>query len=486
MNQRTFHTLGVFLLFLAVFYALPFGVEAVENGPDVVVFFWATFLLIFMGGLLVLLPKPKQSPPLTLQESLFMGMLIWVSAILVGMFPLVFGESHCSPADALFQSTSLITTTGANLLPNIEGLSRGMILWCAFMQWIGGKSMLMFAILLIPQMGVDSYHLLHTESAQSSEKVTPRFLHHLLMIMSIYSILTVLCAAGYYVFGLSPFEAFIHGLTTISTGGFSLWNDSFHHASTPGILYFASFFMLLGATSFYLMLALLYVGMRALRQDDQFMSYIKAYLFFILGMLMIVFLQPLDKLNALQIAQHIFNTTSLFTTTGFAASDFSLWPAALLLGAMVMPLMGGCSGSTAGGIKIMRFQILWRMVRCHFRKMHYPHGVFAVKYNGKPVAEATVQAIISFVILFLLTLMGSTFILSLMHNSLFEAFSYALSCLTNLGPTFSAEVGVYGSYGILSTTSKIYLSLLMLLGRVEILPLILLCINYISSRKKGV
>ncbi len=398
----------------------------------------------------------------------------WLVLSLFGCLPFWFSREVPHFIDALFETVSGFTTTGASVLPDVESLSRGLLYWRSFSHWLGGMGVLVFILAVIPISGRNTgftVHLLRAESpGPNVGKLVPRMRQTATILYLIYILLTVLNFLFLLFGGMPVFDAVCTAIGTAGTGGFGIKNDSMASYS-PYIQTVCTVFMLLFGVNFSCFYLLLLRRVRAVLRDEE----LHMYAALVVGSIVLITLNVRHMYPTIgeTIHQAAFQVASVVTTTGFATTDFELWPSfsrALLLCLMVF---GGCAGSTAGGMKCGRILLLIKALRRNVRRVLHPSKVESVRVNGEPVDEKVLQNTNAYLAAYVVILLVSFLILSLDGFSLTTNFSAALSCFNNIGPGLSA-VGPTRNYAAFSDLSKVTLIVDMLAGRLEIFPVLAL------------
>lgn len=424
------------------------------------------------GAGLLALPRPQRE--LKQREALLLVVLAWLAMSFFGALPFLWSGYFSGLTDAVFESASGFTTTGATILTDVERLSQPIQLWRCFSHWLGGMGIVLLGLAVLPLVGHGGMQLYRAEfSGAKSEKLKPRIAETALSLWKLYVAFTLAETLALRLCGLSWFEALCHSFSTLGTGGFSTRNASIAAFHSPAVEWIVIVFMLLAGLSFVLHYRLL-VERRVRRFLADFE--LRAYLLLALvstGLVALTLLwrEGYGAGRALRAAA--FQVTSILTTTGFATEDFELWHPlahALLLGLM---FVGGCTGSTAGGIKIARVVLLARVVGREFRRMVERHGVFAVRLGGRVVAEETIQSLLSLVYLALVVLALGCVLLAAQGVDLLTALAAVVACMFNIGPGFGS-VGPAENYAHLPALAKWVLSVCMVAGRLEFYTLVVI------------
>lgn len=469
------HLISRMLLVLGLFMLLPAAVDLASDHPD-----WQPFAASALGvtaGALLLfrLTRCDLRAGLTLRQAFVLTPLSWLCVCACAAIPLFLSQHPGlggNAANAVFEAVSGLTTTGATAINGLDTAPPGLLLWRALLQWLGGIGIIATALAILPTLGVGGMQLFRTESSDRSEKVMPRVRQIALAIVTTYLLLTLVCAAAYALAGMGALEAVAHALTTISTAGFSTADASLARWDEPVIHWIAAAGMLAGAIPFVLYVRLLRRDWAILR-DSQVRALLG--LLAVIILLLTAWLAASGRYGFADALRHAtLNTISIVTTTGFASSDYTLWGNAatgLFFGLM---FVGGCTGSTAGGMKIFRFQVMAVMLRAQFLRLLYPRGVFPRLYAGKPLPDDVIGSVVVFFTLYFLCYGALTIALMAMDLDFLTSASAAVSMLSNIGPGLGTEIGPSGHYGGMPTAAKWLLCFAMLLGRLELFTVLIL------------
>jgi trk system potassium uptake protein TrkH len=465
--------IGVLLIILALFMVPSMVADMAAGHPDWQVFLAAGAVTLFTGVTLVLMNQGYGEADLTGRQAFVLTTSVWVVVGLFAALPLAFSELDLTMADAVFESVSGITTTGATVIIGLDVAPPGILLWRAILHWLGGIGFIVMAVAILPMLRVGGMQLVRTESSDLSEKILPRAAQVASAIGLIYLALTILCAVLYYVAGMTIFEATVHAMSTLSTGGFSTRDASIGAFASAPIECIAIMFMILGSLPFVLYIQATNGQLRPLLTDAQvrwFMGIIVTFLGAITAWLVIV--QHLAPLEALRHAA--FNVVSLISTTGFVSTDYALWGTFPVAALFFLMCIGGCTGSTAGGIKIFRVTVLHAIAKNQIARLVRPHGVFVLTFNDRPVSEGAAIAVMAFVVMFGLSFSAFALLLSMLGLEYLTAMSAAVTTLANVGPGLGNIIGPAGNFSTLPGSAKWLLSAAMLLGRLELFTILVL------------
>jgi len=395
----------------------------------------------------------------------------WLAAGLVGSLPYMLTGAIPGPADAVFETVSGFTTTGATILTDIDVLPRGVVYWRSLTQWLGGMGVLLVVVAILPVLGVGGMQIYRAEMpGPQKDRLTPRIGTTAKLLYGVYLLLTVAEVILLMVAGMSFFDALNHTFCTVSTGGFSPYNASIAAFDSTWIHSIIIVFMLLAGINFSLHFRFLRGDWRTYARSDE----TRLYLGLVLGCSLAILLAvPSDASLGLRLRDALFQVASITTTTGFATADFDLWP--LFPKALVFMLLfsGGCAGSTAGGIKVMRSLVLWKEVFRQMRLFMQPQAVRKVRVDRFPLAVNIVSGITAFTFCYLLLAVAGTLLMTFYFSDLASAMSAAVSCLGNVGPGF-AEIGPTRNYASMADSGKLILVFFMLLGRLELFTVLVL------------
>ncbi|WP_246472821.1 TrkH family potassium uptake protein [Pelagibacterium limicola] len=469
------YLVGLVLLTAAAMMVFPMLVDIYYRNPDWQAFASAAMLAAVIGGLLVRYGRKSLKVGLTLRQAFLLTPLSWFSVAAVGALPFYFSEYGIvsrSIVDSVFESVSGITTTGSTVLSGLDGAPPGMLLWRALLQWMGGIGIIGTAIAILPALGIGGMQLFRTESSDRSEKAMPRVRQIAASIVLVYLGLTVLAAIVYWAAGMRLFDAVAHALTSIATGGYSTSDSSFGNWEENGIQWFATLFMLSGAIPFVLYVRLIAGEGRAL-WDQQVRTLVAFLAVVILALgLWLTLSGQYDPEPAFRHAA--FNVVSVVTTTGYATADYGLWGNFAIGLFFGLTFIGGCTGSTSGGIKIFRFEVMALMLKAHFMRLLYPRGVFRSYYGERPVGDEVIGSVVAFFAVFFLCYAVFTIALMALGLDFLTSASGAVTALANVGPGLGEIIGPAGNFGTLPDAAKWLLSLAMLLGRLELFTVLIL------------
>lgn len=398
----------------------------------------------------------------------------WVCLSLLCALPYWFSGALPHFWDALFESASGLTTTGASVISDIEALPASLLFWRCFTQFLGGMGVLVLMLALLPRLGAGSAYLMRAESPGPIKgKLVPKIGQSAKILYLIYLILTAAETICLRIAGMTWFDSICHAMTTLSTGGFSTKNTSIAYYSSPAIDWILIVFMALAGVSFSLLFLLAKGGWRTVGRDEELRLYGGAILCSALVIAAVLLVQDGCALSFSMVTDGVFQVVTLVTSTGFATADYMLWPTAAQCVLLALMVMGGCAGSTSGGVKGVRVLLMHKLLRRSVKQVLHPREVHAICLNGKRVEESTLAAVCIFFYAYCAMLAAGTVIVSLDNFGFAASFSAALTSLSNIGPGLDL-LGPSGNFAPLSPLSKVTLSALMLIGRLEILPVLVL------------
>lgn len=482
MNKRlVLRLLGAILLIEALAMAPSLAISFLYGDGDALALLSSMALLAALGFPAWRFARPREQN-LRAREGFLVVALSWVLLSAFGALPFVISGLIPNYIDAFFEAVSGFTTTGATLMGNFDGLPRGVMFWRSFTHWIGGMGVLVLTLALLPQMTGRSSHLVRAESpGPSLSKIVPKMGDTAKILYLIYGALTMIELAALIIAGMSPYDAAIHAMGTAGTGGFSNYGSSVGAFDSAVIDAIITFFMVLFGINFALFYRVLVGGWRdALRSEE-----LHWYLALFAGSTLFVSLMILPQygtfLNALRYGS--FQVATIMSTTGYATADFNLWPQAVKALIVVLMFIGSCAGSTAGGIKVVRVGILCKLGCREVRRTFQPRKVQVVCFEGKGVEENRLTQVSAFFFVYVLLVLAGMFLVSL--EGLYDLetnFTAVLTCISNVGPGLG-HVGPVENFSGYGPFAKVVLSLLMLAGRLELFPILVLF--HPSAWRKG-
>jgi trk system potassium uptake protein TrkH len=401
------------------------------------------------------------------REAFLLVSLAWVVATVAGAIPYVAIKGPWFVVNALFESASGFTTTGASVFPDIESEPRALVLWRSLTQWLGGMGIIVLGIAILPKLAVGGMELLEAEATGVvTEKLTPRISQTAKALWGIYALLTgaevaVLCGLG-----MSPFEAVNHSFTTLATGGFSTRNSSVAAYDSPMIEWVITAFMLLGGVNFALHFQFLRGRVRKVLRDPELRAYVAIFSATVFLIALELWARDLASwVDAPRLAA--FQVATMLTTTGFATADYELWPAFSQALLFVLMFVGACAGSTSGSVKVVRIVIVAKKLLVDLKRVVQPHAVLPVRMGPKAIPEDVVASVTTFLILYLALFACGGLSLTVLGVDMMTAFSAVATCMGNIGPGFGL-VGPTETFVGLPAAGKLVLAVLMIVGRLEL------------------
>ncbi len=472
-NYKTvFFTLGLLQVILGFAMIIPVITQLIYQEFDSS--FVGSSIITIIFGVLFFLSNLDHEKKLNLPQAFLLTALSWLSIAIFGSLPFIFSNLNLSITDSFFESMSGITTTGSTIIQNLEIAPKSILLWRALLQWLGGIGIIVMAITLMPIMNVGGMQLFKISSNDTAEKILPKSKQISIRLLIIYSILTLICALFYKLFGMNFFDSLTHSMTTIATGGFSNYNESIGHFDSVLVEITSMIFIILGSIPFIAYIKFLNGNKKIFISDSQVVTFLKVVFFSIIVLFIyLFFIKGFENQSLRSIS---FNVISILTGTGYVTQDFDQWGNFPLIFFLILMFIGGCAGSTACGIKIFRVQLLYYFLSNQLKKMIYPRGVFVIKYDQNIIDDKFMSSVISFIFLYIIIFFSLTAILSLTGLDFITSISGAATSISNVGPGLGEVIGPNGNFSSLQNSSKWVLSLGMILGRLELFAILVLFI----------
>lgn len=463
------HVIGLLVAALGATMLVPMGFDLLAGNGHWPVFFESAVITVLTGGLMALACANAVTGRLTLQQTFLLASSVWLVLPLFGALPFALGATGARPVDAVFEAMSGLTTTGSTVFTGLENLPEGLLLWRSMLQWFGGIGIIVVAMVFLPELGVGGMQIFKSEAFETGGKILPRARQIAAQISIIYVFLTFACGVAYNAFGMSVFDATVHAMTTVATGGFANYDASFAAFTAPH-QYVAVIFMILAALPFVRYVQLLAGTARPLWRDSQ----IRAFIAIWAGCVTLIATWQIARVGLEEpaIRAAMFNTTSLLTGTGYASANYMLWGSFPVVAFFFIGLIGGCAGSTACSIKVFRFQLLFASINAQIRRIHSPNGLFTPRYEGRKVSDAVLSSVMVFFVTFILSIGVFSVALAFTGLDMITAVSGAATALGNIGPGLGPVIGPAGNFAPLSDLAKWLLSAAMLLGRLELLAVL--------------
>ncbi len=466
--------LGLLLGVFSVTMLPPAVVAWIYGEPEFVVFIQA-FFLVLGAGLLLWLPVRNASSSLKLREGFVVVVLFWLVLGLAGSIPLLLDKQlSLSVADAIFESMSGLTTTGATVIMGLDELPKSILFYRQLLQWLGGMGIIVLAVAILPMLGVGGMQLYRAETPGpvKDQRLTPRIAETAKALWYIYVGLTVLCALSYWLAGMSGFDAIAHSFSTVAIGGFSTHDASLGYFDSPAIESVAILFMFLGGINFALHFYLIRSrSLQAYWGDAEFKTYLSLLVFASVFVSWYLYASGVFTDPDSAIRHGVFQTISIATTTGFTTTDFSIWPAFLPVFLIFLSFIGGSAGSTGGGMKVIRVLLLFKQGQRELRRLIHPNAQLLVKIGNKTLSDQVVDAVWGFFAAYIFVFIVFMLLMMAVGLDQVSAFSAVAASMNNLGPGLGE---VSANYATLSDTGKLILAFAMLMGRLEIFTLLVL------------
>jgi trk system potassium uptake protein TrkH len=468
-----FRILGILLMVFSLALLPPIIISFLYQDGALEAFAGA-LAINFAAGALCWYPVRNQQQDLKTRDGFVVTVLFWLVLALSGALPLMLAESTgLNFTDAFFESLSGWTTTGATVLTGIDALPESILFYRQLLQWLGGMGIIVLAVAILPMLGIGGMQLYRTEipGPMKDSKLTPRITETAKTLWYIYLALTIACGIGFYLAGMSLFDAICHAFSTVAIGGFSTHDDSIGYFDSSLIESVAIFFMIISIFNFALHFhAWRYKSIRHYFADPE----VKTLLIVLLIAAAITFTtlvlsKSYDPNEALRFG--VFELVSIATTTGFTAADFSLWPAFLPFFLFFLAFMGGCAGSTGGGLKVIRVMLIYKQGSREMKRLIHPNAIIPIRIGGRPIDDRVVEAVWGFFSVYIMLYLIMTILLLATGMDFVSAFSAVGACINNLGPGLG---DVAANYANISDFAKWVLSFAMLLGRLEIFTLLVL------------
>lgn len=481
MKKRlVFGILGKFMLIEAVLLLLPALVALIYHEYDNTICFLITAAISLSIGILLNLQNSKSSD-LYAKEGLMIIGLVWICWSLIGALPFYMSKEIPRYIDAFFETVSGFTTTGSSILADVESLSYSMHFWRAFTHWIGGMGVLIFAMAIMPVSDKNAIHLMRAEvPGPTVSKLVPRGMKNAKILYGIYIGLCILEFIFLVIGGMPVFDSIIHTFSTAGTGGFSCKNASVLAYNSPYAEWVITVFMFLFSVNFNMFYFILIGKFLQIFKNTE----LKVFLGIVFAAVICLFFAARGSFetsgDALRTAA--FQTMAIISTTGFGIGDFELWGGFAKTIILILMLMGACAGSTGGGLKLSRIIIMVKSAFKTLKTLISPHSVGNVKLDGRPLDDDIVKSVSGYMVIYILVIGLSLFLIAFNNLPFEETFSAVTTCISNVGPGFGS-IGPVGNFSELSDFSKIILSFDMLLGRLEMFPILLLFSPSIWKRK---
>lgn len=461
---------GVALLLEAAALVIPLGVAALYR-ESLSPFLW-TILLLAAAGLALSLPFRRCKKNFQPRDGFLTVGLIWALFGAFGALPFFFSGCFGNYVNCFFECISGFTTTGSTILTAVEGIPYGLLFWRSFTQWLGGMGVLVLTAALLPSLGINSNFLIRAESpGPVKSKLVPRASQSSKILYTIYTVLTLIQIVLLRLTGMPWYDSVVNAMTTAGTGGFAIKNASIGAYGNPAAEIIITVFLLLFSINFAVYFLLLTRRFRQILKSDELRFFLIVVA--VSTVAITINIAPTFATLGDAVRAAAFQVASIISTAGFATADFNLWPEFSKMILVLLMLIGACAGSTGGGIKCSRVLVLLRSAMREVRSIIHPRSVSVVRLDGEPLSEQTVRTTQCFLILYLFVLCGASLIVGLDNFSFGTTLTAVISCVSNIGPGLEA-VGPMGNFSGFSDLSKLVLTFTMILGRLEMFPVLVL------------
>ena len=472
MNFRSvLYIIGLLISTLGCMMIIPALFDLFNNHNNWSIFA-STGIIIFLMGITIILAFKNKSTKIGNRETFLLSVLSWIFLAGISALPLYLSDLNLSYTNAFFEATSGITTTGSTILINIENVSNGILIWRSILQWLGGIGIIVMAVAALPLLHMSGLQLFFSEQIEPNDKLKERVNNLAKTIIIIYALFTLICALLLKITGMTLFDSICHSMTTIATGGYSTKNNSIGYFDNIWIEIIIIMGMIVASLPF-IIYAKSLSNIKAVFMDKQ----VKGFLYTLIISIFIIAIWLSLKLNVNFIESiriSAFNVISIITGTGYSTEDFSEWGSFAISMLFIFMLIGGCTGSTTGGIKIFRIQILWQVILQQIQKVIRPHQILKITYSKAIIDDKTTLSILAIIFLFILSIIIIAGLLYWMGLDLLTAFSAAATSIAVVGPGLSNEIGPLGNFSNLPNQAKWLLSAAMIIGRLEFLAVLIL------------
>ncbi|PCJ87260.1 MAG: potassium transporter TrkH [Hyphomicrobiales bacterium] len=464
--------IGLLSAILGVTMMLPAIIDAALGHEEWKSFFIASIITTLFGlGLWLAMRGTVRG--LGVRQAFLMTVSAWVALTLFGSLPLYLSGVVPHFVDAVFESMSGITTTGATVIVDLDNTAPGALFWRAILQWLGGLGIIVMAVAVLPMLQIGGMQIFKAEAFDTSDAILPRVTQISGAMTLIYIALTIACSFAYFSAGMSFYDAIYHAMTTVATGGFSSKNASMGHFDSALIDSICIAFMIAGSLPFMLWLQVLQGRIKPILTDEQVRAFFMLLGTFIMAIWAYETLRGVHfGIEGLRYAA--FNVVSVMTGTGYANDDYGAWGSFSVAVFFAITFIGGCAGSTSCGLKVFRVQVLFMDMRQHLNKLAFPNGVFVRRYNNQPLPSSVSLAVMAFFFLFMLSFLVLSILLAATGLDTITALSGAATALSNVGPGLGEIIGPSGNFSTLNDTAKWLLIVGMLVGRLEFFTILVL------------
>ena len=473
MNLKiVLRSLGILLICEAIALLPPTLVAFIYQDGDLPAFLITIGIVLAVGGMLSLI-KPT-SKNIYARDGFAIVAMGWLLISFFGAFPFYISGAFPSFIDSFFESSSGLTTTGSSVLTAVEGLPHGILFWRSFTHWIGGMGILVLTIAILPSLGTGSMQIMKAESpGPIVGRIVPKLGKTAKILYSIYLGITLVEVLLLCLAGMNVFDAFIHTLGTVGTGGFSNMNASVGYYNSALIDWIITIFMIICGVNFSLYYFIIKGNMKTFFKNNE----LRVYLCILLGAILLITFDLLARHTYGSFSEALrfssFQAASVMTTTGYATTDFNEWSMFSKMILLILMFVGGCAGSTAGGLKVARTIICFKSIKHSLKQIIHPNGYYSVRMDGKKVDDKTVLSVLNYFFIYMIIFTIGIIIISLDGFDFTTTLTSVITTLNNIGPGLGL-VGPTGNFSAFSDVSKVVFSILMIIGRLEIYPILLL------------
>lgn len=463
---------GILLLVLAAAMGVPALVDVVSDDRDWQVFVASGLVTGFIGLAMMLGARPDERKPLDTRQAFLLTTSVWLAMSAFAALPFAFSGLGMDYTDAVFEATSGITTTGATVMVGLDTAPKGILLWRAILNWLGGIGIIVMAVAILPILRIGGMQLFKMESSDKTDKVRPRTSQIAWSIATVYLFFTSISIVAMWLSGMSLFDAICNSFAALATGGYSTSDSSLGNWG-PASQWVTIGAMILGGSTFTLFISPWKHNRWPFLHDSQMRWYLSVLAFF--SFLLAMWQWAVNDMDAGEALRHAtFNVVSIVTCTGFASTDYNAWGGFAQVTFFILLFIGGCTGSTAGAIKIFRWEVLFKMAGIHLKKLLHPHGVFIIDFNRQRISDSVVDSVLGFVVMYFLTFAVFALALTVTGMDFISSVSGSAQALANAGPGLGDIIGPAGNYKPLPDVAKWLLAFEMVLGRLELFTVIVL------------
>lgn len=466
------YVIGLLTAALGAAMLVPMSLDLAVGNDHAGAFLESAILTVLVGGLIALACANSVAGGMRTQQIFLLTTAVWAVLPLFGAIPFMRGATDASFTNAYFEAMSGLTTTGSTVFSGLDALPKGLLLWRSMLQWFGGIGIIVVAMAFLPELRVGGMQIFRSEGFDTDGKVLPRAAEIASRISIVYLGLTLSCILAYLLTGMSVFDAVNHSMTTISTGGFSTGDASFGRFQGAAE-YVAAIFMIFASLPFVRYVQLLAGSSKPLLVDSQVRVFLVIILVTIIAVASYRLIVNSDSFGV-SLREATFNIISITTGTGYASTNYQLWGSFPVATFFFVGLIGGCAGSTCCSVKVFRYQLLLGAVANQIRRIHSPHGVFQLKYEGRTVTEDVISSVMVFLTMFVVSLGVFSVLLSATGLDLMTSISGAATAIANVGPGLGPIIGPDGNFREINTIAKWILISAMLVGRLELVVVFVL------------